>query len=59
VEVTVSTPDGVTRERYEAAAVHAAVARVARIASETRLAATAGPAGFVPLAAARVPAYGG
>jgi hypothetical protein len=59
VEVTVSTSDGVTRERYEATAVQAGVARVARIASETRLAATAGPAGFIPLAAARVPAHGG
>ena len=59
VEVTVTTPDGVTRERYEAAAVQAGMARVARIASENRLAATAGPAGFIPLAAARVPSHGG
>lgn len=59
VEVTESTPGGVTRERYEADAVEKGIAQVARIASETRLAATAGPAGFIPLAAARLPAHGG
>lgn len=59
VEVTVSTAGGVTRERHEAAVVEAGMARVARIASETRLAAKAGPAGFLPLAVARVPAHGG
>jgi len=59
VEVTVSTSGGVTREMYGADAVRAGMARVARIASETRLAAASGPAGFIPLAAARVPAYGG
>jgi hypothetical protein len=59
VEVTVSASGGVTRERYGPDAVRAGMARVARIASETRLAATAGPAGLVPLAAARVPAHGG
>jgi len=44
---------------YGADAVRAGMARVARIASETRLAAPSGPAGFIPLAAARVPAHGG
>jgi hypothetical protein len=58
VEVTVSTPGGVTRERYEAAAVQAGMARVARIASETRQA-SAAPAGVLPLAAARLPSHGG
>lgn len=59
VVVTVSTPGGVTMERYGADAVQAGMARVARIASETRQAAASGPAGFIPLAAARVPAHGG
>jgi hypothetical protein len=59
VEVAVSTSGGVTMERYDAAAVEAGMARVARIATGTRQAATAGPAGFVPLSASRVPAHGG
>ena len=58
VEVTVSTSGGVTRERYEAAAVQAGMTRVARIASETRQA-SAAPAGVLPPAAVRWTAHGG
>jgi hypothetical protein len=58
VEVIVSAPGGTTRERVGAAAVQAAMARIAGFASESRFA-SHGPAGHLPLAAARIPAHGG
>jgi len=50
--------DGTGTERYAAPAVRAQRARAARIASEVAQA-FHGAAGTIPLAAARVPAYGG
>jgi len=58
VEVTVTTSSGAGTERYAAAAVQAELARVARIACETRYV-VSGAAGMLPPPAARVPAYGG
>ncbi len=57
VEVTVSTPAGVERERYESPAVQAGMARVARIASGTRHA-SRGPEGVFP-SRTRLPVHGG
>ena len=58
VEVIVSSSGGTTKERYGAAAVQAARTTVAGIASDSRFA-SHGPAGHLPLAAARIPAHGG
>jgi hypothetical protein len=58
VEVTVTTAGGTGTARYAAPAVLVQRTRAARIASEVAQA-PRGAAGTIPLAAARVPAYGG
>jgi hypothetical protein len=58
MDVTVATAAGEGTERYAAPYVRAQETRAARIASEVRQAAH-GAGGVIPLAAARVPAYGG
>ena len=58
VDVTVATAAGTGTQRYAAPAVRARRTAAARIASEVAQA-SRGAAGTIPLAAARVPAYGG
>ncbi|MFA6147189.1 MAG: DUF3332 family protein [bacterium] len=58
VDVTTVTAAGAGTERYAALAVRTKVAYAARIASEAAQTAR-GMGGMIPLAAARVPSYGG